>query len=76
MSQSISKRLTPTRERLLESFKKRFNLDKNSEAIELALKMGFKGKKDYRSKIEKVAGCVQLEDGEDSIKRIRSLRGE
>ena len=42
MNQSITIRLTPKRERLLKLFKKRFNIQKNSEAIELALKLSFK----------------------------------
>lgn len=74
MGQSITIRLTPTRERLLKLLKKRFNLKKNSEAIDLALRMSFKDEIDYKSRIEKVAGCISLKGRKRSVKMIRSLR--
>lgn len=74
MSQSITIRLTPTRERLLKVLKKRHNLKKNSEVIDLALRMSFKEDTDYRAKIEKVAGCISLVGRKNSVKMIRSLR--
>lgn len=74
MGQSITIRLTPTRERLLKLLKKRFNLKKNSEAIDLALRMSFKDEVDYKSRIEKVAGCIILKGRKRSVKMIRSLR--
>ena len=60
MNQSITIRLTPTRERLLKLFKRRYNLKTNSEAIELALRIGFEDEVDYRSKIKQVTGCIKL----------------
>jgi len=74
MSRSITIRLTPTRERLLKLLKKRFNLKKNSEAIDLALRMSFREEIDYKSRIEKVAGCISLRGRKNSVKMIRSLR--
>lgn len=74
MSQSITIRLTPTRERLLKVLKKRHNLKKNSEVIDLALRMSFKEDTDYRAKIEKVAGCISLVGRKNSVKMMRSLR--
>ena len=74
MSRSITIRLTPTRERLLKLLKKRFNLKKNSEAIDLALRMSFREEIDYKSRIEKIAGCISLRGRKNSVKMIRSLR--
>ena len=74
MSQTITIRLTSKRERLLKLLKKRFNLRKNSEAIDLALSMSFNDDIDYKSRLEKVSGCIRLKGKENSIKRIRSLR--
>jgi len=54
--------------------KKRFNLKKNSEAIDLALRMSFREEIDYKSRIEKVAGCISLRGRKNSVKMIRSLR--
>lgn len=74
MSQTITIRLTSKRERLLKLLKKRFNLKRNSEVIDLALSMSFNDDIDYKSKLEKVSGCIRLKGKENSIKRIRSLR--
>ena len=74
MNQSITIRLTPTRERLLKLFKRRYNLKTNSEAIELALRIGFEGEVDYRSKIKRVTGCIKLENSKGAVNRIHSLR--
>jgi len=74
MSRSITIRLTPTRERLLKLLKRRFNLKNNSDAIDLALRMSFREEIDYKSRIEKVAGCISLKGRKDSVKMIRSLR--
>lgn len=74
MSRSITIRLTPTRERLLKLLKRRFNLKNNSDAIDLALRMSFREEIDYKTRIEKVAGCISLKGRKDSVKMIRSLR--
>ena len=74
MNQSITIRLTPTRERLLKLFKRRYNLKTNSEAIELALRIGFEDEVDYKTKIKQVAGCIKLENDRSAVDRIRSLR--
>ena len=74
MNQSITIRLTPKRERLLKLFKKRFHIQKNSEAIELALKLSFKDETDYKSKIQKVTGCLKSKNNKNAITQIRSLR--
>ncbi len=74
MNQSITIRLNPTRERLLKLFKRRYNLKTNSEAIELALRIGFEYEVDYKTKIEQVTGCIKLENDRSAVDRIRSLR--
>ena len=74
MSQSITIRLTPNRERLLKLFKRRYNLKTNSEAIELALRIGFEDEVDYRSKIKQVTGCIKLKNNISAVNQIRSLR--
>ena len=74
MSQTITIRLTSKRERLLKLLKKRFNLRKNSEAIDLALSMRFNDDIDYKSKLEKVSGCIRLKGIKNSVKKVRSLR--
>ncbi len=74
MNQSITIRLNPTRERLLKLFKRRYNLKTNSEAIELALRIGFEDEVDYKTKIKQVAGCIKLENDRSAVDRIRSLR--
>lgn len=74
MGQTITIRLTPKRERLLKNIKKRFNLKKNSEVIDLVLKMSSNDDVGYKSKIEKVSGIVSLEGKKSSVKRIRFLR--
>jgi len=75
MSNSITIRLTPDRERLLKLFKLRHNIQKTSEAIELALKLGFDEQIDYLPKINNVAGCLQFENGENADEIVRNLRG-
>ena len=74
MNQSITIRLNPTRERLLKLFKRRYNLKTNSEAIELALRIGFEDEVDYKTKIKQVTGCIKLENDISAVNRIRSLR--
>ena len=74
MGTSITIRLTPSRECLLKLLKKRYKLKKTSEAIDFALRMSFKEDIDYRSRIERVAGCVSLEGRKTSVQRIRSFR--
>ena len=74
MNQSITIRLTPTREQLLKLFKRRYNLKTNSEAFELALRIGFEDEVDYKTKIKQVTGCIKLENDISAVNRIRSLR--
>ena len=74
MSQTITIRLTSKRERLLKLLKKRFNIKRNSDAIDLALKMSFKDDIDYKSRLEKASGCIKLKGRENSTKKIRTLR--
>ena len=47
MAQSITIRLTPERARFIKLIKKRFNFKKNSEAIDLALRMSLEDEIDY-----------------------------
>lgn len=74
MGQSITIRLTPSRERFLKMLKKRFNLRKTSDAIDMALRISVKDEIDYKPRIEKVSGCINIEGTENSVKRIRYLR--
>jgi hypothetical protein len=74
MGQTITIRLTPKREKLLTCLKKRFKVKKNSQAIDLALKMSITDDIDYRSRIEQVSGCISLKGKGSAVKRIRSLR--
>ncbi|MCX5886543.1 MAG: hypothetical protein NT096_11655 [Proteobacteria bacterium] len=74
MGQTITIRLTPKREKLLTGLKKRFKVKKNSQAIDLALKMSITDDIDYRSRIEQVSGCISLKGKGSAVKRIRSLR--
>ncbi|MCX5894441.1 MAG: hypothetical protein NTZ51_01215 [Proteobacteria bacterium] len=74
MGQTITIRLTPKREKLLTGLKKRFKVNKNSEAIDLALKMGSTDGIDYRTRIEQVSGCISLKGKRNAVKRIRSMR--
>ena len=74
MNQTITIRLTPKRERLLKLLKKRFNIKRNSEAIDLALRMSFKDDIDYKSRLKKVSGSISLKGKATSVKSVRSLR--
>jgi hypothetical protein len=74
MSQTITIRLTPKREKLILGLKKRFKLKNNSDAIDVALKMSTTDDVDYRSKIAQVSGCISLKGKTNAVKRIRSLR--
>jgi len=74
MGQTITIRLTPKREKLLTGLKKRFKVKKNSQAIDLALKMSITDDIDYRSRIEQVSSCISLKGKGSAVKRIRSLR--
>lgn len=76
MSQTITIRLTAKRERLLKNFKKKFNLKKNSEAIDLALGMGSNDDIDYKRRIDKVTGIINLKSKKTSVKTIRILRDD
>ena len=74
MSQTITIRLTPKREKLILGLKKRFKLKNNSDAIDVALKMSTTDDVDYRSKIAQVSGCISLKGKTNAVKQIRSLR--
>ncbi len=74
MSQIITIRLTQKRKQLLNAVKRRFNLKKNSEAIDLALGMSTDNGIDYKKSIEKVSGIIKVNGEKSSIKKIRSLR--
>ena len=74
MSQTITIRLTPKREKLILGLKKRFKLKNNSDAIDVALKMSTTDDVDYRSKMAQVSGCISLKGKTNAVKQIRSLR--
>ena len=74
MSQTITIRLTPKREEMLNKIKRRFKVRKNSEAIDLALRLSYGEDIEYKDRIEKVAGCISLKGQGPSVKKIRSLR--
>lgn len=75
MSTTITIRLTPERERLLKLFKQQHNIQRNSEAIELALKLGFKDQIEYLPKIRQVAGCLKQNCKQNADEIVRNLRG-
>ena len=75
MSETISVRLTPEREKLLKTAKRYYKVKNNSEVIDLALKEALKDRADYESRLKSVVGCVKLKGKENSIERIRKLRG-
>ncbi|MGR3318937.1 MAG: hypothetical protein ACUZ8O_10720 [Candidatus Anammoxibacter sp.] len=70
MSRTISICHTSKRKRLLG----KNNLKKNSEAIDLALGMGTDDEIDYKSRIDKVSGIINLKGKKPSVKTIRILR--
>mgnify|MGYP000096069374 CR=1 FL=1 len=74
MSQMLSFRLTPEREKMLNKVKKRYKVKKNSEAIDLLLKMSTEKEPKYKQRVEQVAGCISLENRQDAVTRIRKLR--
>ncbi len=74
MSQMLSFRLTPEREKMLNKIKKRYKVKKNSEVIDLLLKMNTEKEPQYKQRIEQVAGCIRLEGTGDALTRIRQLR--
>ena len=74
MNQTITIRLTPKREKMLSKIKRRFKVRKNSEAIDLALRLSYGEDIDYKDRIKKVTGCVSLKRQDTSVKKIRSLR--
>lgn len=76
MNRTISLRITSEREYLLKQAKQRFKVKKNSDAIDMALKMSLKERPDYDERLRAVAGCIQLNDGETAIAAVRNLRGD
>ena len=74
MSQTITIRLTPKRAQLLKQFKNMHNLKKNSEAIDLALRLNIEADIDYSARIKKVSGCLGKNDNRTALDAIRSLR--
>lgn len=75
MNRTISLRLTSERENLLKQVKKFFNVRKNSDAIDLALKMSLRERPDYDERLKAVTGCIQLNGDETAVTAVRSLRG-
>ena len=75
MNRTISLRLTSERENLLKQVKKFFNVSKNSDAIDLALKMSLRDRPDYDERLNAVSGCIQLNGEETAVTAVRSLRG-
>lgn len=76
MSNTITIRLTPDRERLLKLFKHQHNVKTNSEAFELALRLGAAEDQDYKKKLSKVAGCLAKDSRQDAVEMVRALREE
>ncbi len=74
MNRTITIRLTPKREKMLSKIKRRFKVRKNSEAIDLALRLSYGEDIDYKDRIEKVTGCISLKGQDASVRKIRSLR--
>ncbi len=76
MNRTISLRITSEREYLLKQAKQFFKVKKNSDAIDMALKMSLKNRSDYEERLRSVTGCIQLNDGETAITAVRNLRGD
>lgn len=74
MSQILSFRLTPERERMLNKIKKRYKVKKNSEVFDLLLKMNTEKEPKYKQRIEQVAGCICFKNKENAVMKIRNLR--
>ncbi len=74
MGQILSFRLTPEREKMLNKIKKRYKVKKNSEAIDLLLRMNTEKELKYKQRIEQVAGCISFKGRQDAVTRIRKLR--
>ena len=51
-----------------------FDFDVRSDAFDMALRISVKDEIDYKSRIEKVSGCLHQKGIENSVKRIRALR--
>ncbi len=75
MNRTISLRLTSERENLLKQVKKFFKVRKNSDAIDLALKMSLRERHDYDERLKAVTGFIQLNGDETAVTAVRSLRG-
>lgn len=76
MNRTISLRLTSERENLLRQVKKFFNVRKNSDAIDMALKMSLKDRPDYGERLKAVTGCIKLAGEESAVAAVRNLRGD
>lgn len=76
MNRTISLRITSEREYLLKQAKQFFKVKKNSDAIDMALKMSLKNRSDYEERLRSVTGCIQLSDGETAVAAVRRLRGD
>jgi len=76
MNRTISLRLTSERENLLKQVKKFFNVSKNSDAIDLALKMSLRDRPDYAERLNAVTGCIKLKKGKTAVAAVRKLRGD
>jgi len=76
MNRTISLRLTSERENLLRQVKKFFNVRKNSDAIDLALRMSLRDRADYDERLNAVTGCIQLNGEETAVEAVRNLRGD
>lgn len=76
MNRTISLRLTTERENLLKQVKKLFNIKKNSDAIDLALKMSLRDQPDYGERLNAVTGCIKLNGEKTAVTAVRNLRGD
>ncbi len=75
MNKTISLRLTSERGNLLKQAKQFFKVRKNSDAIDLALKMSLRERPDYDERLKAVTGCIQLNGGKTAVDAVRNLRG-
>lgn len=75
MNRTISLRLTSERGNLLKQAKQFFKVRKNSDAIDLALKMSLRERPGYDERLKAVTGCIQLNGEETAVAAVRNLRG-
>jgi len=74
MNRTISIRITPERDDLLRRAKVIFNVEKNSDAIDLALKISVKDLPDFDKRLKDATGCIKPFAEESAVAAVRRIR--